>query len=542
MKKRLLTFEGGLQTKVAPHLAQPNQSVECENIDLTKGSIYPLKGYVSKEYLDGETDLVTGYSNIMYEGILISSEPSETRSYARYGSRLYFTNGTHVLDGDSVSYGLYRAKANGEIVDAVPPSTPNGTITESSKTDGLLNGTYSYVYTLIDDDGIESTPSSVYTLSANASDSTINLSFGASSSVTEDVSYIRIYRTGGSNPTWNLIHEKEWDNTGSYTYSDNTPDIDVSRIELASFDSTAPLSNLQYLTESNGTLFSSVGDRVYFSNNGRPEFWSPLDFLVLDDECTGLGTYRDTVVAFTESSTYVISGFNRDNITLDRLPYNEGCLNNESIANVTELLVWASKNGICAYNGGSVELVTRNILEWDTKITLGESTFDSLDFAWDDTVGYDVTNSIGFGGIYYAIYANGIGLLDFNNNARASVISYSEPIRDIFLDDSENTLVIVTDEGAYKVDNDEDVNLTARWKTPEITDETDTSIKQYRKVELSQKPTQVDIFIDGSLVKSVSNKRIFFLPSGCYGRNIQFDIYTDNEIRSLKYEYGVLND
>jgi hypothetical protein len=40
---KLQLFNGGLNTRLAPHLIQPNQSVECTNVDMESGTLKPIK-------------------------------------------------------------------------------------------------------------------------------------------------------------------------------------------------------------------------------------------------------------------------------------------------------------------------------------------------------------------------------------------------------------------------------------------------------------------------------------------------------------------
>jgi hypothetical protein len=396
-----------------------------------------------------------------------------------------------------------------------------------------MNDIYIYMYTVVDTDGIESTPSPQYAV--NPANQNVSITIGTDV-VTEDVLYRRIYRTGGSNPTFNLIAELD---ATTLTYTDSTRDLDVSRIELSTFTNYAPPTSLTNLVENSGTFWGSVGDRVYFSENGNPEFWNPLDFVVLNDTCTGIGKFREYILAFTEADAYIISGFNRDSITMSKLPYNEGCINHFSIANVNELLVWTSKNGICAFNGSSIDVVTRNIISWFSDTLVGNAVFDSMSGTFDANVGYKVTYAIGVQGIYYAVYQSGIGILDFNNGVVASTIEL-EDVKSLYFDEDENKVVGITGDLNRWYINSGTENLVGAWRTPRLQDEGYASIKQYRRVTLDSAPEYVRVFIDGEEKLRMNKTKDFFLTSGCIGHTIQFEIGTKQEIRSLKYLYGVM--
>lgn len=525
MESQLVLFNGGLQTKVTPHLAAPNEAVQCINVDLDKGSLYPFSKWVERELVSA-----TGTKPYFLNGTLITnSDISDDRSYALFGNRLYWSN------GDFSAYGLMRWNGSTGVNAVAPTVSVYGALTLTpTGSNGALNETYSYVYTVVDTDGIESIPSPVYTVAPV--NQNVSITIGADT-VSETVSKRRIYRTGGSNPTFNLIAEVV---EPTMTYIDSTRDLDVSRIELSTFDNYAPPETLTHLVENNGVMWGSVGNRVYFSREGQPEFWNPLDFITLNEDCTGIGKYRDIVVAFTESNTYVISGFNRDNISLDKLPYNEGCLNHHSITNVTEMLIWTSKNGVCIFNGDTVEIITRNILSWNKNAVVGTATFDSFTGSFDANIGYKVEYAIGLRGKYYAVYQDGIGVVDLNNGVVASTIEL-DGVRSLYYDSQDNVLCGIKDDLKVYAFNKDYFSMTAQWRTTKLDDDSYSVLKQYRRVIFDRVVDYVTVYVNDEQVLYTENKKDFYLPSGSIGNTIQFHIGTSSELKSLRYEYGAIN-
>ena len=524
MTSKLLLFSGGLQTKIAPHLVESTKALECINVDLDKGSIYPYGEW------EASTDVATGNRPFYFDSTLITnSDATDNRSYATFGNRLYWSNGSFT------AYGLMRW--NGTTgVNAVPPTvTSYGALTLTpTGSNGALNETYAYVYTVIDTDGIESIPSDVYYTTPVNQD--VSITIGADT-VTETVSKRRIYRTGGSNPTFNLIAELD---SPTLTYTDNTRDLDVSRIELTTFDNYAPPTDLDNLIECNATMWGSVGDRVYFSRNGQPEFWNPLDYVVLNEDCTGIGKFRDFIIAFTAGDAYIISGYTRDNIAIEKLPYNEGCLNHRSIANVSEYLIWTSKNGVCSFDGSNIEILTRNILSWTDRATIGDGKFDDFSYTFDADVGYLVKYALGVRGKYYAIHQNGISIINISDGVIVSNV-YLENAESLYYRYDEGTINAIDKDFNIWMFNRQISNLEAVWKTPEIQDDGYHILKHYRRVKLDNVAESIKVTIDNKDVFTSNNVKEFYLPSGCIGRYIQFTITTTTEIRSLRYEYGVVN-
>ena len=522
-------FNEGLQTKVAPHLAPVSTGVTCLNVDLDKGSLTPYADWVVDERT--ATGIHTTY---FQDAVVSSSDVSDVRSYAKFGSRLYWSNGSFS------AYGLMRYDGTNAGVNAVAPIvSAYGSLTLTpTGTNGAMNETYAYVYTVVDVDGIESIPSTITTAAPVNQD--VSITIGADT-VSETVASRRIYRTGGSNPTFNLIAELA---APTLTYVDDTRDLDVSRIELSTFTNHAPPPDLTNLIENNGTMWGSVGDRVYFSRVGQPEFWGNLDFLVLNDTCTGLGSFMDTVVAFTKTDAYLITGYHRDNIAISKLPYNEGCLKHETIVNVTELLVWTSVNGICIYNGSEITVATRNILSWSGTTggdsVVGSSTFDSFDTSFDADIGYKMEYAVGIGRKYYGVHQDGIGVLDLNNGVVSSTIAL-EDVRSLYFNSTDNALIGITSDLISYQFNKGTANMTSEWKTAKLNNDNYSRLKQYRRVYFDIAPLWVRVYVNDLEVLFVENQKEFFLPAGSIGNTIQFHIATNLEIKSLKYEYGLLD-
>lgn len=539
MKKSLIVFNGGLQTKIDPHLVQPNQAIECINVDLDKGSIHPVKGVTQEQ-------VVNGIYILQEDSVIISnSNPLDERSYARFGTRVYWTNGSYDITSDD-SYspnniglaGLFRWDATlGKGIEAAAPVAPDGTVgLASSAANGALNGTYVYTYTYVDTDGIESAPSGYYSIGINNKDS-ITITISTETNAPTDFSFRRLYRSGGANPTFNLVAEI----TG-LSYVDNTRDIDVSRIELSTISNSAPPTNMKYLVENNGTMWSAVGDKLHFSVNGHPEYWSPLDYVKLNDDITGIGKFADNIVVLTRADAYMVTGYDRDSIAVTKLPYREGCVNHRSISNVGDYLVWVSKNGVCVFNGSSVSVASRNLLSWNDLARADDYTWDSLSAKFDANLGYDVIDSIAFQGNYYGVFSGGVGVLKLVDNVVASVIAVDNA-KSIYYDDINNFITVVCDDdgtfNAKSVNTNSSAHTEAIWTTGHIVDGDYNDKKQYRRLKFDDTPVSITVYTNNKEF-TVDGKKEFFLPTGFIGNYIQIKITTTNTINSCTYEYGVL--
>ena len=560
MISELLTFNGGLSTKTAPHLIGKNEGIVCENVDLEYGSLRPFSSLQYISTINGEHIAFSGDTMVSSQNI------ADDRFYDTYGGRLYWS------DKGYTTSGLRRYTGTNAGVSADAPNTISNialiTLAECSIADNsgqlTYQANYNYAFTLVNSDGVESaptyhpttiTPSNKTKLSTKISILKTNLSTVIPTGYT-----MNIYRIGGSNPTYNLIAEGLNSATmidgdviaacgaGNYCYRDKLSDIDVSRIELYTSDNTPANSNMDMLINNQGTFYGSVGNKVYFSRSGSAEFWSPLDFIVLDKTVTGIGRFADTIIAFTKTSAYQILGYSRDTIQVNRLPFNQGCVNKHSVVNIDAYLIWTSMNGVCLYNGSEIQVITKKTIAWDEFGRLGNATYDdynSTTLKWGSSLGFDIKYAIGHQDKYYGVYNDGIMLIDLANGLKVSTISTPNAVS-VGLNADDNILYVIVDNldgSTYDVYGLLKSNsmMTGTWKTGRISEGSTDVKKHYRQVQLDGIPVSVEVFINGVSKYKCYGKDKFMLPSGLIGLDIQFEIKTVNEIRSLKYQYSILS-
>ena len=553
MVSELITFDGGLSTKTSPHLIAKNEGIICENVNLETGTLAPLP---SMQYIDN----VDGKHIYIYEDSIVSSEePDDDRFYETYNDVLYWTNNGYDTNGLM----KYDGTNTGQVADApdgYPQSTIPVSVTEVSTSLPLLTtgADYTYALTIVDSStAIESVPIFI-TAPTLTSGKTLRLSVDETDIGTyftnNPTLSVNVYRQGGSNPTFNLIIENltpdtfgvGGSGTGTLYYDDIVADIDVARIELTTFENVPTPDELDMLIEVNGTFWGSYLGKVYFASVGNPLFWSPLDYVKLDKPCTGLGKFGDNIVAFTQTSTYLIVGDTRDTVTLQRLPFNQGCINKHSIVNIDAFLLWTSKNGICMFDGSTIQVLTKKTLAWDEFGRLGNATyaeFDGTTSKWASDLGFDIKYAAGFQDKYYGVYKDGIVILDLSNGLKVSTIDAPNVVSlATNLDDNTLYAVIDAEDGTFDVYGliDSESKMTATWKTGHITDGSTNVNKHYREVEVEGTPVSVEVFVDGESKFTAYGKSIFKLPAGLYGASIQFEIKTTEEIKGIKYHYSPL--
>ena len=527
MIQQIITFDGGLSTKKRPHLIQRNEGIICENVDIESGGLCPLPNFIYIDNIDGKHIYPQG------GGIVYNTDSTDDRFYETYSGRLYWSNAEYS------TFGIKRYDGTNAGEDAEAPDAPDVIPSATIVTAGQLNGAYVYCYTFFDDTGVESAPSPF--LDVSPVDNEVVLTF-ADTNEPLDLAQRRVYRTGGDNPTFNLIGEID---VGTLTYTDNTRDLDVSRIELYTFEDTPPVDDLDMLVECNGTMWGSYGNNVYFSRTGSPEYWGVLDYIRLDKECTGLGKFGDSVIAFTRTSAYMINGANRDTINVQRLPFNQGCISSHSVVNIDAYLLWTSLNGICIFNGSTIDVITKKILSWDEFGRVGDLRYEDFDDStdrWDSALGFDIAYAEGYRDRYYGVFSNGILSIDLSDGVKITTIKLTGVVS-LAINYDDNLLYAVAPNevsgyDVYYLPSGCDDSMDATWKTGRLADNSTNVVKHYRDVELDAMPISVEVFIEGVSIRKYIGKKQFKLPASAFGRDIQFEIITNNGIRSLKYEYS----
>lgn len=136
-------FSGGLSKRLSPNLIQVNESTVCTNVDLTSGSIKPLKDLTAtNKTIPLDKPVFTEF-----KGIYLSSNSGT--SYVEFNDTLYIANGISTVKKTTDGTNIYD-------VGLVSPSTKLTTTTSFSVSFSLANissgsditfatGTYTYL-------------------------------------------------------------------------------------------------------------------------------------------------------------------------------------------------------------------------------------------------------------------------------------------------------------------------------------------------------------------------------------------------------------
>lgn len=514
-------FNGGINNLVAPHHIGANQGVYISNAEIQNGEI------VSAKDKKTNAETLTGNSVIYYKAQDEVVSSAEDRFYVEWAGFLYWSNSAGNLkryDGTTVV----------DVGSHTPPaSAPTVTASFAS---GLLKGSYFYTVTYMHNDFFESTPCDYVAVSP--SNQQVDITFTDTPPAT--ATHRRIYRSGGLNPTFNLVVTLPIA-TGAYT--DNIHDFNVSTSELSTNNNDAPPPNLDMLVEKKGTLFGAVDNLVYFSRQGQPEYWSAYDFLQFPKDIMGMGVVGNNVIAFTDDSMYSISGESIQTISVSKLPFNYGCKNKRTVQNIDGRLIWVSSldrnDAICLFDGASVQIINK-LDKHINASTIGSLQYDSFTTETYDSFSFDINRAIVSNHKYYLFMDGRTAIVDFEDSMK--IYYMSEAVDTAY--SKNNSLFVAVSNTVYEYLPSFGAYRNVIYRTGDFDNGDLTQSKNYRYIKVNGTGTyKITVFIDDKHIMDFETEKSF-LPSDAYGKRISFLIESTGyaKIRSISYEYTHLKD
>lgn len=333
---QLNDFTGGLNTRLASHLIGQNEGTIYSNVNAIKGALTPLN-------LDTNLDISVDKYIHNFKDIWLSSDIY--KDYVEFQEKLYYSDGV----------GIPQKSSNGNTYQNLGIKKPSTKPTISFNTGtSPFSGTYQYCYTYYNNiDGTESQPSE-FSSELTGTGASVNVSVIASTD--SQVDKIRVYRIGNNLTLMSLVTTIS---NVTQTYIDNIADDSIDASVLDSYTNGQAPTGLNYLTEANAMFFGAIKDKLWFSEIAYVNYWSEFNFIDFDSDITGIGSTQNGILVFTKFKTYIVTGNSPSTLSKYLLDGNQGCISNKSIAFAKNTLVWASSDGICASNGGVIEVISR---------------------------------------------------------------------------------------------------------------------------------------------------------------------------------------
>lgn len=342
----------------------------------------------------------------------------------------------------------------------------------------LASADYRWCYTYYNaNDGTESAPSP-YTDATTIgeliekSDSTYWLNSYAVLSNIEaspdpQVTHIRIYRLGGGISNFRLIDTIENRNA---SITDNVSSYDLGDACTTIGYAVPPI--VSYLATAYGMLFGCKDNILYYSDANIPTNWDPLNYIIFDDNITGIGPTSAGLLVFTKYRTYIISGNSPENFYKQLLYDNIGCISSGSIVTSGSECMWQGLNGVYIFSNGLTNLTFNKV----------GSTLDTI------------TSSCVSDGSYYGVMADKILVISMQLDYAVHYISLADVTSII---SARNKPAFVIGKAAYTFDGSPmELEWQSTWLQTGL-----TLLKNYKSVYVyAEGDMSYEIFIGNTSV------------------------------------------
>jgi len=334
------TFDGGMNNVREPSVIAKNESQLVENAEVSNGNLVSINGLIEPSPILWANPSDAGTNKL------------PNRSLVSFLANDYW----------SINDATVAPFYGGDPVDRLGVPFPTALPILALNGVGNLTGDYNYAVTFVSTDGYESAPgdTGVYFSTITAASNKVDITVDT---FPTGVDKCRIYRTEASGADFYLVAEFT---TSGGTYTDNLPDdLLLISLPLTTVNDLPPPDGGKYLTEANNTFFLAVGTRLYYSKQGNPNAWNPLDWVDMGDVITGMEVEFTGIIVFTSNTASRVTGYDVLTISKELIPSNQGCNDWRTIARLDDVPIWVSNDGVCIWNGSDIQLVTHLKYEID---------------------------------------------------------------------------------------------------------------------------------------------------------------------------------
>ena len=330
-----------------------------------------------------------------------------------------------------------------------------------------------------------------------------------------------IYRTssGTGDANFQFVGEIPVATTG---FVDNKKQVELGELITASSNEPPPSDMKGLKVMANGIMVGFSGKDVCFSEPFLPHAWSSANFIPVDHDIVGLGTFGQSVVILTESYPYIATGIDPNAMSLQKTSLQQACISKRSIVETGNSVIYASPDGLVSIGINGVDVISKSVLSQEQWQSYNPS---SIHAHYHE-------------GRYYGFYKTNStsGQIIFNlNGSDAPLIlgtQYSSAGSIVPVDDS----IFITHSGSIKKLDKASTFKTYFWKSKlfEFPQEVNFSVAQVNADSYGSGIT-FKLFADGVLKETVSttSDEPFRLSAGYLAKNWQFTLEGTGNVTSV---------
>jgi len=144
---------------------------------------------------------------------------------------------------------------------------------------------------------------------------------------------------------------------GTTTFEDTTEDADLGESPAA--DYAPPLDSITgFVALANGVVAAFRENEVWLSEPWMPSAWPVAYSVTAHDQIVALGAQGTDLYVLTRSTPIVMSGSHPDSMSQAIIPLRQPCVSARSVANLANIVVYASNDGLVGLYGGDGRVLT----------------------------------------------------------------------------------------------------------------------------------------------------------------------------------------
>ncbi len=411
--------------------------------------------------------------------------------------RLYFTGDDYPRIGWSTTIVSGSSYPNNSFRLGVPAPAIAPTVSISGTVDETLTpNDVSYVYTYVTADGREGPPSApsavVEMVDGQTATLTLTNQTFASGHNLGSGSLKRIYRsnTGSTNTQFQFVKEipiadasepdsKDAATLGEVLPSDGwigPPDDDSSLYP------DGQLKGLIALAQ--GVMAGFTGKRFCLSEPFLPHAW-PINYrITTEEDIVAIASTANGVAALTDGQPYFITGTDPSAMTAIRIDLAQACVNEHSVVDMGDYVLYAGPDGLCAVQSASGQVVTSGLISVDQ---------------WNANFNPTTIRAFRHEGTYVAFHSSGGWVYDPRGGENTlSTLTIDAAVRGGYRNPKDGQLYLIVGNKIKKYQGGS-TNNTLKFKSKKFVTPAPVSMG-WVSVHANVYPVTVKVYGDGTLV------------------------------------------
>ncbi len=490
----------GIAPGVSPRLLSEQFAQTAENVDFESGRLKPVTS-------DSDTFTLTNTArrSIFFyrdtnwlqwndDGVSVVQGPIPADTL----DRLYWTGEDYPRMGTAATIVAGSSYPASSFRLGVPAPSAAPTITKTGDADDTQTpDDVAYVYTFVTAFGEEGPPSPASNVLERTDTETITIPLPSTEHPSGNYNFgtgakKRIYRsnTGSTNTTFQFVAEVSFATT---TYDDSSESFALGEVlpsgtwigppdDDTSLYPNGPLVGL--IAVANGVFAGFTGKRLCLSEPFLPHAW-PIDYrITLEEDIVAIGSVTNGIVALTDGAPYFVTGVDPSAMTAIKLDIAQACVNDKSVVDMGEYLLYAGPDGLVAVSGGEGEVVTNGLISARQ---------------WNDDFNPTTYRAFRHENTYVAFWNGGGFVYDPRaGEAALSNLSYTGEVRGGYMHPKDGELYIIIGNKIKKYRGGT-TNKTLKWKSKQYVTPKPVSMG-WVSVHAQAYPVTVRVWVDGTQI------------------------------------------